>query len=580
MHFLEGLLQLAFVVGNDEFLIIYAFVGAVEVFFGCIELGLARDVGCKQGLLVGAKEFLKLFAVSVEARHGFEFSKGFLILAFESAELGFNITRERICTSWLDPETKMIPQWSLIKIVVISTVVSMPWADANRFRINKAKSKENGHPSLLYPKDTATRELKRLDGVWDFRLAPFNNSEIGFTQQWFSQPLRNTGTVLDMPVPSSFNDITQDRKIRDHVGWVWYETNFIPPQSWATDSRIVLRFGSVQYLAVVYLNGNLITTHVGGHLPFESDVTTSLNFGSKNRITVAVNNTLDHNTVPQADIYQRPGAEYAVQDLFFDFFNYAGIHRSVILYRTPQTYINDVTFVTLEVNEEQSNAQVSVSVDIRPATTGGLECLLVLEDHTGSIAHSTSIDLDAANSVSFPLTNARFWWPYLMRTDYGYLYQLKLNLQRKSDGLLLDSYDLPVGIRTVSWNSDQFFINNSPFYFRGFGKHEDYPIRGKGLDWPYIIKDFNLLHWVGANSFRTSHYPYSEEIVQTADKYGIVIIDEVPAVALRYFHASVLDVHKQMVAELIQRDKNNPSVVMWSLGNECKTAINESQPYF
>ncbi|CAG0914706.1 unnamed protein product [Notodromas monacha] len=155
-----------------------------------------------------------------------------------------------------------------------------------------------------------------------------------------------------------------------------------------------------------------------------------------------------------------------------------------------------------------------------------------------------------------------------------------LNLQRKSDGLLLDSYELPVGIRTVSWNSDQFFINNSPFYFRGFGKHEDYPIRGKGLDWPYIIKDFNLLHWVGANSFRTSHYPYSEEIVQTADRYGIVIIDEVPAVALRYFHASVLDVHKQMVAELIQRDKNNPSVVMWSLGNECKTAINESQPYF
>lgn len=98
------------------------------------------------------------------------------------------------------------------------------------------------------------------------------------------------------------------------------------------------------------------------------------------------------------------------------------------------------------------------------------------------------------------------------------------------EGELLDRYSLPFGIRTLSWDNTTLYVNNVPVYLHGFGKHEDSDIRGKGLDLPLLIRDFNLIKWVGANTFRTSHYPYAEEIMDLADEMGIMVIDECPAV--------------------------------------------------
>jgi len=107
-----------------------------------------------------------------------------------------------------------------------------------------------------------------------------------------------------------------------------------------------------------------------------------------------------------------------------------------------------------------------------------------------------------------------------------------------------------------------------------------FQIRGKGLDLPLIIKDFNLIKWVGANSFRTSHYPYSEEMMDEADAQGIVVIDECPAVALSAFTDTLLKQHLQTITEMIQRDKNRPSVVMWSIANEPSSEDKGAQEYF
>lgn len=101
-------------------------------------------------------------------------------------------------------------------------------------------------------------------------------------------------------------------------------------------------------------------------------------------------------------------------------------------------------------------------------------------------------------------------------------------------GEIVDKYNLPVGLRTLSWSNSSFYINDKPLYLHGFGKHEDADIRGKGLDLPLIIRDYNLIKWVGANAFRTSHYPYAEEIMDMADEMGIMIIDECPAVNIEY----------------------------------------------
>lgn len=116
-----------------------------------------------------------------------------------------------------------------------------------------------------------------------------------------------------------------------------------------------------------------------------------------------------------------------------------------------------------------------------------------------------------------------------MDSDPGYLYTLEVGLLTIS-GELIDIYRLPVGIRTVTWNNTSLMINGRPVYMHGFGRHEDSDIRGKGLDMPTVLRDYNLIKWIGANAYRTSHYPYAEEIMDMADKLGIMIIDECPGV--------------------------------------------------
>ena len=123
-------------------------------------------------------------------------------------------------------------------------------------------------------------------------------------------------------------------------------------------------------------------------------------------------------------------------------------------------------------------------------------------------------------------------------------------------------------------------INHKDFYFRGFGRHEDSDIRGKGLDLPLIARDFNLIKWIGANSFRTSHYPYAEEIMDMADEEGIAIIDESPGVSLDHFSDGLLQNHLKVMQEIINRDKNRACVVMWSIANEPRSQRAEAENYF
>ena len=96
----------------------------------------------------------------------------------------------------------------------------------------------------------------------------------------------------------------------------------------------------------------------------------------------------------------------------------------------------------------------------------------------------------------------------------------------------MDAYSLPVGVRTVQVDGTRFLINGEPFHFKGFGKHEDAAVRGKGHDNPFMVHDFALMEWLGANSFRTSHYPYAEEVLDYADRHGVVVIDETAAVGI------------------------------------------------
>jgi len=436
---------------------------------------------------------------------------------------------------------------------------------------------------MLFPRDSESRQVKDLSGFWNFRADMSANRNAGFEENWFAKPLWQTGDVIPMPVPSSYNDITQDRALRDFIGWVWYDKEVYAPKAWKSDYvRVVLRFESAHYNTIVWLNGKEVMTHSGGHLPFEADVTSLLSYGKVNRITAAVNNTLTPSTLPPGAIKYLYGDKYPpgyfVMETTFDFFNYAGIHRPVKLYTTPAVHLSDIN-VTTNVSDQEAmvNIDATVTSKMGPAN---VTMTYELVDKAGNVVASAGGPdmLRATLTVKNPM----LWWPIGMSDKPGYLYDLKVTTHSASSAIMDDVYHLPVGIRSVEVKGLQFLINNEPFYFKGFGKHEDADIRGKGMDYAIIAKDFNLIKWLGANCFRTSHYPYADEIMDMADQQGIVVIDESPGVGIKRenFRADTLQHHLEVMAELVRRDKNRPSVVMWSVANEPASNAPAAEAYF
>ncbi|KAK7087444.1 beta-glucuronidase-like [Littorina saxatilis] len=429
---------------------------------------------------------------------------------------------------------------------------------------------------ILYPRDSESRVVKDLDGMWNFRADTSSTRNQSFVDQWWMKPLSATGDVIPMPVPSSYNDITNDKSLRDFVGWVWYDRDLYVSKAWQSE-RVLLRFGSAHYYAMVWVNGQQVMTHDGGHLPFEGQINSALSFSGVNRITVAVNNTLLPTTLPPGSLTFKTDTRkyplgYFVQNVQMDFFNYAGIHRHVHLYTTPNTFIDDITVVTsirgkdgvvtYSVMEEKASGDAPTNVEV------------TIEDRDGN-----TVSAQPSNRLqdTIVIPNARLWWPWTMKPDdAGYLYTLKVNVSG-------DIYRQPFGIRTVKVTDTQFLINGLPFYCHGVAKHEDSDIRGKGLDYPLIARDFAMLKWLGANCFRTSHYPYAEEIMDQADQQGIVVIDESPGVGIvrpENFGPVSLAHHKAVMAEMVQRDKNRPSVCMWSVANEPASQLPQAENYF
>ncbi|XP_064103725.1 beta-glucuronidase-like [Macrobrachium nipponense] len=425
----------------------------------------------------------------------------------------------------------------------------------------------------LYPRESLYREVKSLDGVWNFRLAPRHDPDRGFVEEWYAKPLSKTGPVIPMPVPSSYNDITQDPDIRDHVGWAWYDRMFEVPVSWSKNRRVFLRLGSAHYLSNVFVNGNPVVAHEGGHLPIRVELTQLLIYGYTNLLTVAVSNVLTPDTIPQGLIVHKNDTsrypeDYFIQTYSFDFFNYAGIHRPVHLYMTPETFIDDI-----EVSTDVKESTGIINYKITTAGSQTATCTIVVWDRNDTQAGKSS---ECEGTINIP--DAKLWWPFLMSDDPGYLYSFKVFLYVGTTQE--DIYEQKIGIRSIQWDSTSLYVNGQKAYLHGVGKHEDSEIRGKGLDLALVAKDFNLMKWLGVNVFRTTHYPYAEEIMDMADREGIMVIDECPAVSLTNFSPSHLETHAEMMQEMIRRDKNRPSVIMWSVANEAVSSDPKADSYF
>ncbi|HIT64924.1 MAG TPA: beta-glucuronidase [Candidatus Ventrimonas merdavium] len=419
---------------------------------------------------------------------------------------------------------------------------------------------------MLYPRANEARAVLDLSGLWDFQLGDENGPGTSLTI---------SGKTDRISVPASYNDQNEDPRYRGHYGWAYYRRTVTVPSCYR-GQRLVLRFDAVTHQAKIYLNGTLIKEHRGGFLPFEADVTELLPAGSSGELTVAVDNRVDHSTLPVgnegavaffgSDNPGVPSVEAAKvwakpQNMpNFDFFNYAGINRPVRLYTTPKTYIKDVVLVP-DIQGTDGLVRYEVTLGGEAAETESVTVEILDADR--KVAAQAS---GTTGTIRIP--DAHLWWPW---PGTPYLYQARITAGE-------DVCEETFGIRTVKVEGTQFLINGKPFYFKGFGKHEDSAFHGRGLDLCLDVKDVNLIHWLHANSFRTSHYPYAEEMYDLCDREGIVVIDESPAVGIGagehqdpYQTFPIREHHEQVLREMIARDKNHPCVVMWSMGNEPDT---------
>ena len=426
--------------------------------------------------------------------------------------------------------------------------------------------------SMLYPKTTLTRRRISMDGMWKFCL---DEKAVGEKEGWMDGI---PGEEM-IPVPASFQDFYTEKDIREYTGDFWYETDFFVPGEWE-GREILLRFGAATHRASVYVNGILITEHEGGFLPFSAKVTTVVRYDSYNKVVVKVNNELNCTNLPCGETITLPNGK-KMSKPYFDFFNYAGLQRSVYLLALPGESIVDFD---LDYAIHGKNAEVSYQI----RTNGEHAVQLALFDAKGHCVAQK----DGKEGVLY-VENARLW-----QVRNAYLYRLRIRIMDGEE--LIDEYEQEIGIRTVKVEGLDILINGEPVYLRGFGKHEDSDIVGRGFNIGIMKRDFELMKWIGANSFRTSHYPYSEEIYQMADREGFLIIDEVPAVGMfqslmNFMEAStgkqtaffkkettpvLLKAHLRAIEEMIARDKNHPSVVAWSLLNEPETTNEAAVPYF
>jgi beta-glucuronidase len=377
---------------------------------------------------------------------------------------------------------------------------------------------------MLRPQRNAHRDAIDLSGVWDARLAD--------------------GRSLLLAVPASWNE--QHSALRHHQDRVTYERSAWVPTEWR-GREIVARLDAAAYRARLWCNGELIGASEVGFLPAEFDITTAVKFGAVNGLAVEIDAQLKGDTVPQGGIGGFGPLGRQNPDVPFDFYPFGGLHRPVWLSARPP---GGLSSLRIETGLDGTIHVCAAAVD-----AGRVRLMVGGQYSEAEVRHGLA-------DFELRIDDARLWSP-----DDPYLYHATVQLV--TGERTVDEYAIDFGLRSVSVDGDALLLNGRPIFLRGFGRHEDFPLIGRGELPAQQIRDFDLMRWTGANSFRTSHYPYSETMLDLADRLGFLVIDETAAVSLHIQdHPGVLAALRDQIGRLVERDFNHPSVIMWSVANE------------
>ncbi|ABW02212.1 glycoside hydrolase family 2 TIM barrel-domain containing protein [Caldivirga maquilingensis] len=390
---------------------------------------------------------------------------------------------------------------------------------------------------------TGVRPRIPLDGFWGFRLDPGNAGE---SNGWF----KGFESSDHIYVPASWNEQNPDWD--GYSGVAWYLMDFYVPRELNGLTPWIIFEGS-GYLSRVWVNGVFIGEHEGSFTLFKFKIP-NLNYGGWNRVVVKIDNTLKPDNIP-------PGE--GLNATYFDFYHYGGIQRPVWVEFTHGCFIDDLIIAT------RHDGYLKVQPVVNCSRPFKLE--LSLLDKSGGVVYSRVVEGAFEDYVK----GLEPW-----SIEHPVLYTLEARLITNND--VEDTVTERIGFRTFEVKAGGFYLNGESIFLKGFGRHEDYPIFGRALPGPVLIRDYYNMRRINANSFRTSHYPYSNAHLDLADEFGVLVILEAPLVGLREHHFSnrdYLEKAKRVISEMIRQHRNRPSVVMYSVANEPNSITDEARVF-
>jgi beta-glucuronidase len=384
--------------------------------------------------------------------------------------------------------------------------------------------------------NVSARHCTNLDGKWQIIIDPAGAGD--WRQVWKERKPEKKTDFFEYSfeggpsfnVPGDFN--SQMTELKYYEGTIWYKKSF--DYNSEKNKRIFLHFGAVNYLADVYLNGNLLGKHEGGFTPFQFEITNSVHNGG-NIIVVRVNNQRLKDGIP---------------GLGYDWFNYGGITRDVNLVETDNSFISDY-FIQLK---KHSLNEVLGWIKLNgPKTRQNVE----IKIPELKIDFKTKSDDSGLAEVKFS-SGFELWSP-----EKPKLY--KVIFQCETD-TIVDN----IGFRSIEVKGPKILLNGKPVFLKGINIHEENPFRAARA---FSESDASiLLSWakeLGCNMVRLAHYPHNENMIRLAEKMGIMVWDEIPVYQqIEFSMPGVSDKMDLMMREMVDRDKNRCGVIVWSLSNE------------
>jgi beta-galactosidase len=355
---------------------------------------------------------------------------------------------------------------------------------------------------------------------------------------------------IDLPHTWNAYDVT-DSQAGYWRGIGWYRKHFRVDSQYAA-RRIVLEFEGVGQDAEVWLNGTYLGRHKGGYTPFSFEIHPRV--GTDNVLTVKVDNLFDSTTPPTVKT---------------DYNFYGGIYRRVSLVITNPIYISQMYWTTPQVTVE--SAQTAFHSEITNGSRAVMHLTLTEQiidpkgNQVGTI--STPIVLPAGQTKALmqnaaPIANPQLWSPATPN-----VYHIRTSLHDGSQ--LIDAVENPLGYRWFRFDPQHgFLLNGKRIQLQGTNLHQTYPGMGNAIPKSRIVRDLEMVHDMGANFWRTSHYPHDEASMDASDRLGLMVLEEIPInKEIGNTDQYIVNVSR-MAQEMIGRDRNHPSVITWGIAGE------------